>query len=482
MEVEEGHLSDEDMLDLVRANPSREPSEVSDRIFCAYDIRGVVGDTLTEEVVLELGRAIGSEAHHRGQQTVIVARDGRNSSESLCDALCRGLMASGRDVVDIGQVPTPLLYFATHFLGSKSGVVVTGSHNPVDYNGLKIVIAGEALSGDAILGLRDRLRDGNLLEGDGGYSEQDLVDDYIKRVADDVQLTRPLKVVIDCGSGVAGLVAPDLLRAIGCEVIELYTEIDGNFPHHHPDPGQPENLADLIAIVNQQGADLGLAFDGDGDRLGVVDSNGKVIWPDRLLMLLARDVLLRQPGGDVIFDVKSTRHLASEILAYGGRPIMWKSGHSLMKAKMRETGALLAGEMSGHIFFKERWYGFDDALYAAARLLEVLSAEVVRSAEVFAEFPEGVSTHELVMPLTQGDAHELMTRFVAEAEFTDAKIINIDGIRAEFRDGWGLIRASNTTPSLVFRFEADSAAALDRIEALFKDRLGAIAPDETPPF
>ena len=297
-----------------------------------------------------------------------------------------------------------------------------------------------------------------------------------------MQLTRPLKVVVDCGNGVAGVLAPQLLNEIGCEVIEMYSDVDGSFPHHHPDPGQPENLTDLITIVKQQGADIGIAFDGDGDRLGVVDSNGKVIWPDRVLMLLARDVLLRQPGADVIYDVKSTRHLASEILSYGGRPILWKSGHSLMKAKMRETGALLAGELSGHIFFKERWFGFDDALYAAARLLEVLSAEVVQSAEVFAELPESVSTHEIIVPVEWCDVHDLMARIATEAKFPDAKIIDIDGIRAEFKDGWGLVRASNTTPALVLRFEADSENALVRIQKLFHEQLQQVDAELALPF
>ncbi|MES9886544.1 MAG: phosphomannomutase/phosphoglucomutase, partial [Candidatus Sedimenticola sp. 6PFRAG1] len=336
-------------------------------IFLAYDIRGVVGETLTPDVVFELGRAIGSEAYDRGQQTVIVGRDGRDSGEELSEALCRGLMDSGRDVVRIGVVPTPLLYFATHFLGSNTGVMITGSHNPVEYNGLKIVVGGEALEGDSIQALGQRIESGNLLQGNGMEQEQELIQDYIARVTEDVQLARPLKVVVDSGNGSAGLVAPDLLRALGCDVIELFSEIDGSFPNHHPDPSKPENLQTLITMVRERKADIGVAFDGDGDRLGVVDSDGKIIWPDRLLMLFARDVLARQPGSDVIFDVKSTRHLATEVLGYGGRPIMWKTGHSPIKAKMKETGALLAGEMSGHIFFRERWYGFDDGVYSCAR-------------------------------------------------------------------------------------------------------------------
>ncbi|MCG8428102.1 MAG: phosphomannomutase/phosphoglucomutase, partial [Chromatiales bacterium] len=472
-----------DELDEVPPEPQAQvqsPSEIPAEIFRAYDIRGIVDETLTEATVYELGRAIGSEVYEAGQQSVIVGRDGRHSSKGFSDALSRGLMASGRDVVDIGVVPTPILYFATHFLGSNSGVMVTGSHNPVNHNGLKIVVGGEALYGEGILALQDRLRSGNLLQGEGHRSEQNLVGDYIKRVVDDVQLARPLKVVIDCGNGVAGAVVPQLLREIGCEVIELFTEVDGDFPNHHPDPGQPENLADLIAMVKHQGADIGLALDGDGDRLGVIDSNGRIIWPDRVLMLLARDVLLRHPGADVLYDVKSTRHLAAEVLSYGGRPIMWKSGHSLMKAKMRETGALLAGELSGHFFFKERWYGFDDGLYSAVRLLEVLSAEVVQSAEVFMELPDAVATHELIMPIEQ--AEQVMQAFMGQASFPEAKIIDIDGVRAEFKDGWGLLRASNTQSALVFRFEADSKESLERIQTLFRDQLQVIAPQATPPF
>jgi phosphomannomutase/phosphoglucomutase len=456
---------------------------LSPSIFRAYDIRGVVGDTLTADVVFMLGQAIGSEAYDKGQQTVIVARDGRLSSEALSDALCRGLVASGRDVVDIGMVPTPVLYFATHFLGSNTGVMVTGSHNPPDYNGLKIVIAGTALSGEAIAALGHRIEDGNLFQGSGSRIEQDLLPDYMERVTGDVQLSRPLKVVVDCGNGVAGVVGPAMLQAIGCEVIELYCDVDGNFPNHHPDPGDPRNLSDLIAAVRGHGADVGVAFDGDGDRLGVVDSSGKVIWPDRLLMLLARDVLSRHPGADILFDVKSSRHLVSEILSYGGRPIMWKTGHSLIKAKMKETGALLAGEMSGHIFFKERWYGFDDGVYSCARTLEALSREPGSSAEVFAGLPESASTPELGLKFpAEGENFALMERVIQEADFGDGKLVTIDGARVEFQDGWGLMRPSNTGPSMVFRFEADSEEGLQRIQALFRQQLLAIDPALKLPF
>ncbi len=456
---------------------------ISPSIFRAYDIRGVVGDTLTEDAVFQLGQSIGSEAYDQGQQSVIIARDGRESGVPLGQSLVAGLMASGRDVIDIGMVPTPVLYFATHFLGANTGVMLTGSHNPPEYNGLKIVMAGEALSGGQISALGERIEQGNLLQGTGSKTEQDLLPDYINRIVGDVQLGRPLKVVADCGNGVAGIAVPILLQALGCEVIDLYCDVDGSFPNHHPDPGKPENLEDLIASVAQHGADIGVAFDGDGDRLGVVDGNGKIIWPDRLLMLLAQDVLSRQPGADIIYDVKSTRHLASSILSHGGRPIMWKTGHSLIKAKMRETGAQLAGEMSGHIFFKDRWYGFDDGIYSCARLLEILSLEMGQPIDVFAELPESISTPEMTLWFDQEGANAaMMEKIMALGEMDGAKLTTIDGLRADFSEGWGLVRPSNTTPALVFRFEADSDQALERIKSMFRDRLVQADPDVELPF
>jgi len=454
-----------------------------DSIFLAYDIRGIVGDTLTRDMIYELGRAIGSEAYDQGQQTVIMARDGRLSSEGLSAALSQGLQESGRDVLDIGMVPVPILYFATHFLGSNSGVMLTASHNPADYNGLKIVINGEALSGPAIQQLRQRVETGDLLQGEGSRQEQNIIPDYIKRITEDVQPARSLKVVVDCGNGVPGVAAPQLLKELGCEVIELYCDVDGHFPNHHPDPGKPENLEDLIHEVKNQSADLGIAFDGDGDRLGVVDSNGNIIWPDRLLMLFATDVLSRQPGGDIIYDVKSTRSLASHILSHGGRPLMWKTGHSLMKAKLKETGALLAGEMSGHIFFKERWYGFDDALYACARLLEILSLDLRPTAEIFAELPENTSTPELFMDTPEGNHHELVQNIINLADFEkSAKLITIDGLRAEFENGWGLVRPSNTIPAVTFRFEAANQIGLNEIQEEFRQLLKKIDPNLKVPF
>ena len=451
-------------------------------IFRSYDIRGIVSKDLTADVVYQLGRAIGSKAYDEGQQTVIVARDGRKSGPELSAALCRGLMDSGRDVLDIGMVPTPLLYFATNFLGSSSGVMLTGSHNPPEYNGLKIVIAGKTLSGVEIKALRDRVSSGDLLQGEGSRTEQDLLADYLNRIADDLHIARPLKVVIDCGNGVAGLVAPSLLKLLGCQVVELYCDVDGDFPNHHPDPSKPENLRALIEEVRSRQADIGIALDGDGDRIGVIDSQGNIIWPDRLLMLFAIDLLIRQPGADIIYDVKSSRHLAGQILSNGGRPLMWKTGHSLIKAKMQETGALLAGELSGHIFFKERWYGFDDGLYACARLLEILAADPRSSAEVFADLPESVSTPELSMAMQEGENVELIKKMMASGGMQGAKLIQIDGIRAEFEYGWGLVRASNTMPAVIFRFEAEDEKGMKRVQDVFRQQLLSIDPGLDLPF
>jgi phosphomannomutase/phosphoglucomutase len=451
-------------------------------IFRAYDIRGVVNKSLTPEAVYEIGRAIGSEARARGEQAVIVARDGRLSGADLQDALVRGLRAVGVHVKDIGQVPTPVLYYAAATLDTRSGVMLTGSHNPPEYNGMKIVLAGETLSGSAIQRLRERIENGEFDHGDGQYEKVQIVDAYSERVRKDVQLAKPMKVVVDCGNGVAGTLVPQLLENLGCKAIPLYCEVDGKFPHHHPDPSKPENLADLIRAVREQGADLGLAFDGDGDRLGVVGSEGEILWPDRLLMLFAMDILGRNPGAEVIYDVKSSRHLAQIVRDFGGSPEMWKSGHSLIKARMKETNALLAGEMSGHIFIKERWYGFDDALYAAARLLEILSNDHRSSHTIFAALPDGVNTPELTLSMQEGEPQKFMADFMGKAQFADAEIITIDGLRADFADGWGLVRASNTTPSLVMRFEGDSQAAFERIQSLFRQAMLAASPNLKLPF
>ncbi len=445
--------------------------EIADSIFRTYDIRGIVGDTLNEQIVTEIGRAIGSEAFERGEQRIVVARDGRLSGPSLLEALKKGLIESGRDVIDIGEVPTPLVYFATHYLDSSSGVVLTGSHNPKDYNGLKIVIGGHTLSGDEITALKTRIDTGNMMKGKGSQETTTVVQDYISQITGDVALTQPLKVAVDCGNGVAGKVAPQLLQALGCEVIGLYCKVDGNFPNHHPDPSKPENLQELIELVKTEQADVGLAFDGDGDRLGVVDSDGNIIWPDRQMMLYAMDVLSRNPGADIIYDVKCSKHLAKVISSNGGHPIMWKTGHSLIKGKMKETGALLAGECSGHVFFKERWYGFDDALYTAARLLEILSADTRKSVDIFAALPNSLATPEINVPIEDERKHKFVEQLTNQGIFGDGKLIDIDGVRVEFSHGWGLVRASNTTPNLVIRFEGDDQQSIDKMKQLFKQQM-----------
>ncbi|WP_297790423.1 phosphomannomutase/phosphoglucomutase [uncultured Marinobacter sp.] len=446
-------------------------------IFRAYDIRGIVGETLSPEIVNVIGRAIGSEALERGIDSLCIGYDGRHSSPDLADALARGVMSAGCNVIHVGAVPTPVLYFATHHLQTGSGVMVTGSHNPANYNGLKIMLGGDTLSGDAIQKLYQRTQTGDMVSGQGAQSSEDVRRAYLDRIVGDIAVAAPLKVVLDAGNGIAGELAPILVEELGCEVVPLYCEVDGDFPNHHPDPGKPDNLVDLIERVKTERADIGLAFDGDGDRLGVVTNSGKIIWPDRLLMLFARDVVSRNPGSDVLYDVKCSRRLAGVISEAGGRPIMWKTGHSLMKAKMKESGALLAGEMSGHIFFGERWYGFDDGLYSAARLLEILGVEDRHSDEVFEDFPEDISTPELNVEVTEDNKFQLVERLASEGSFGDGSISTIDGIRVDYADGWGLCRASNTTPVLVLRFEAETEEALERIKGVFQDQLQKVAPD-----
>ena len=462
---------------LLDANEREQAPMLSADIFRAYDIRGIVDETLTEAGVELIGQAIGSEALARGVSALCVGCDGRHSSPGLVDAVARGLMASGCDVIHVGAVPTPVLYFATHQLDTGSGVMVTGSHNPSNYNGLKIMLGGETLSGDAIKALHRRILHGNLAQGVGSQSSEDVRRAYLDAIVGDVAVAAPLKVVVDAGNGIAGELGPTLIDELGCDVIPLYCDVDGDFPNHHPDPGKPENLRDLIAKVEQENADLGIAFDGDGDRIGVVTNCGRIIWPDRLLMLFARDVVSRNPGADVLYDVKCSRRLAGVISQAGGRPVMWKTGHSLMKAKMRETGALLAGEMSGHIFFAERWYGFDDGLYAAARLLEILGIEDRYSDEVFGDFPEDISTPELNVEVTEASKFGIVERLSARGKFGDGSISTIDGVRVEYGDGWGLCRASNTTPALVLRFEAESEEALARIKTVFREQLRHVAPE-----
>jgi phosphomannomutase / phosphoglucomutase len=441
---------------------------VPSEIFKAYDIRGIVGRSLTPQVCHLVGRAIGTSARDLGQARVVIGRDGRLSGPDLSRALAQGLQESGVDVIDVGCVATPMVYFATYHLQTGSGVMITGSHNPPAYNGLKMMVAGETLSGDAIQRLRRRIEAEEFASGNGGYSQADISEAYLSRIAADVQLERPLDIVVDCGNGVPGAYAPTLYRRLGCTVRELYCDVDGAFPNHHPDPSQPDNLRDLIQALAHGEGQLGLAFDGDGDRLGVVTANGKIIYPDRQLMLFAADVLSRNPGAKVIFDVKSTRHLFAWIRDHAGEPVLWKTGHSLIKAKMKETGALLAGEMSGHMFFKERWYGFDDGLYAGARLLEILSG-VDDIAAAFAALPDSVSTPELQLALEEGENYALIERLQRCAHFPGARqIIDIDGLRVEYADGFGLARASNTTPVVVLRFEADDAQALVRIQNEFR--------------
>jgi phosphomannomutase/phosphoglucomutase len=456
--------------------------DIAESLFRAYDIRGIVGDTLNAGVAELLGRAVATLVQEQGGRSVAVARDARLSSPELAEALVRGLTGSGCDVLDIGQAPTPLLYFAIQTQPVQAGVMVTGSHNPPEYNGFKIVVGDRVIDGAELLALREQMGSGVFAQGNGSVERVDLLSDYIEAVTREVQLARPLKVVVDAGNGVAGDLAIATLEALGCEVVPVFCEPDGTFPNHHPDPSQPDNLASLILEVEAQEADIGIALDGDGDRLGVVDERGNLIWPDRLLMLLAADVLGRHPGVDIIYDVKSSRHLASFVLSHGGRPIMWRSGHSRMRAKMLETGALLGGEFSGHLFIKERWYGFDDAIYAAARLLEIMALESRPASELFSEIPDSPASPEYQLMLEEGQSEELMRALDPHKMFDDARLVELDGLRVEFAEGWGLIRPSNTTPSLTFRFEADDERALEEIKSRFRGLLERVAPDLEAPF
>ncbi|MEX2497726.1 MAG: hypothetical protein WD397_02475 [Wenzhouxiangellaceae bacterium] len=451
-------------------------------IFRAYDIRGVVGDTLSAEIAEAIGRSVGSEARSKGLNRIAVARDGRLSGAELLAALSRGLVAAGVDVIDVGAVPTPVLYYAAQELGGGSGVMVTGSHNPPDYNGFKIVLGGESLSGERITALHTRLADGDLESGKGQISQQRITVQYIERIGTDIQLEKPLKVVADCGNGIAGAVAPRLLEAIGAEVIPLYAEVDGTFPNHHPDPGDPATLEDLRLCVRNFNADIGVAFDGDGDRLGVVAPDGEIIYPDRLMMLFARDVLSRNPGQPIIFDVKCSGLLAGEIEKAGGKPIMARTGHSFIKEQLKRDRAPLAGEMSGHFFFAERWFGFDDGMYAAARLLEILAADTRAPGQILAALPKAESTPELKVEMKEGEPHPFVEEFARTASFEGAEINSIDGVRADFKDGFGLVRASNTTPVLVLRFEGKDKKALTRIQQLFRKAMLEVNPALKLPF
>ncbi len=451
-------------------------------IFKAYDIRGIVGKTITVENVEKIGHAIGSEARARNLTAIAIGRDGRLSGKELSQALARGIRSSGIDVVDVGMVATPMLYYAAHELCQYSGVMVTGSHNPPEYNGFKIVLGGQTLAAELIQALRIRIEQNDLAHGSGNYSQHEIADRYVQRIIDDVKLARPFKIVVDCGNGVAGAYAPALYRGLGCEVTELFCEVDGSFPNHHPDPSVPENLHDVIQALKNSDADIGLAFDGDGDRLGIVTKQGQIINADRQLMLFAADVLSRNPGGKIIFDVKCTRNLAPWISQHGGTPVMWKTGHSFIKAKLIETQALLAGEMSGHLFFKERWYGFDDGLYAGARLLELLSHETDIDATLH-NLPDSMNTPELQVRTAEGENHALIAKLQQTATFDNAQqVITIDGLRVEYSDGFGLARASNTTPVIVLRFEADNESALKRIQEDFRRNILAAKSDAQLPY
>jgi phosphomannomutase/phosphoglucomutase len=457
---------------------------LSKTIFKAYDIRGVIGSTLDAGIARKIGQAFGAAALAKGERSVIIGRDGRLSGPELLAALAEGLQAAGVDVIDLGMVATPMVYFATNVLNARSGIMVTGSHNPPDYNGFKMVLAGEAIYGDAITALYQAIERDDFKSADqqGGYSTHDIKDQYVERIACDVKIARPIKIAVDCGNGVAGMVAGDLFRAMGCEVIEMFCEVDGNFPNHHPDPAHPENLQDLIEKLKTSDAEIGLAFDGDGDRLGVVTKDGQIIFPDRQMMLFSADVLSRNPGAEILYDVKCTRHLGPWIEQHGGRPLMWKTGHSLVKAKLKETGAPLGGEMSGHIFWKDRWYGFDDGLYTGARLLEILTRENDPSALLNA-LPKASSTPELHLHLQEGENFELIEKLRLQAQFPGSERVNdIDGLRVEYPDGFGLARGSNTTPVVVLRFEGENPEALDRIQKEFARVILAAKPDAKLPF
>ncbi len=451
-------------------------------IFKAYDIRGIVDKTLTTDITYQIGQAVGSEVIASGGDSIVIGRDGRLSGPQLAESLSNGLRASGVDVIDIGIAPSPVVYYSSYSKGIPSCIAITGSHNPPEYNGLKMVVNGTTLSAEGIQEVKNRILDNNLSQGAGDYAQEEIIEDYIERIVGDVKPARQLKIVIDCGNGVAGATAPQVFNQIGCEVIELFSEVDGTFPNHHPDPSQVENLQDLICAVKEHNADLGLAFDGDGDRLGVVTPKGDVIWPDRQMILFARDVLSRNPGTEIIYDVKCTRNLPTEIEAAGGKATMWRTGHSFIKAKLKESDAALAGEMSGHIFFKERWFGFDDGVYAGARLIELLAKQDQAPQAIFDALPDSINTPELRLEFEEGEHYKFMDKLKEVAEFGDASVSKIDGLRVDYDDGFGLIRPSNTTPILVMRFEADSQAAIEKIQQDFATAIHQIDSSIAMPF
>ena len=464
-------------MDRLRYQP---PQPLATEIFRAYDIRGIVDEQLSDAMLYHIGLAVGTQVKRNGENSIAVGADGRLSSPRLSQALMAGLADTGCRVLNLGAVPTPVLYFGVKTLGTASGIMLTGSHNPSNYNGCKIVIGGHTLANDSIIALYDLIKLQDYELGIGAIEEHIIDQVYQDRIDSDVKLARPLKVVLDAGNGIAGDIAPKLFKQLGCDVIPLFCEVDGNFPNHHPDPGKPANLVDLQAAVAKHKADIGLAFDGDGDRVGVITETGQMIYPDKLLMLFAEDVISRNPQAEIIYDVKCTRLLEPFIQSKGGVPTMWKTGHSLIKSKMIETGALLAGEMSGHIFFKERWYGFDDGIYSAVRLCEILASTSESASAMFKRFPEDVSTPEINIQVTEDEKFDLVTQ-LQSAHFPTGKVSTIDGIRVDYVDGWGLVRASNTTPVLVLRFEGQNQAVLQRIKEEFQRHLYAVDTKLTVP-
>jgi len=455
---------------------------ITEEIFRAYDIRGIVENALTPDAVQQIGQAFATQALSQGQNTVVIGRDGRLSSPELAQRLSQGIRAGGCDVIDVGMVPTPVLYYATHKLKTGTGIMVTGSHNPPQYNGLKMLIAGDTLYGDGIKALYQMIVEDRLNNGSGTHTEQDVIPEYLDTIVNDIKLEKPLNIAVDCGNGVAGVCATELFTRLGCNVTELFCEVDGNFPNHHPDPSKPENLLDLQNAMKENALDLGLAFDGDGDRVGILDDKQNILWADRQMMLYAADVLKRKPGAQIIFDIKSTSNLATVISQLGGEPLMWKTGHSFIKAKMKETGAELAGEMSGHIFFKERWFGFDDGLYGAARMLEIVSQHDEPSSAIFEKLPDSVNTPELQVNFEEGEHYKFMEKFIAQSSFENANTVTIDGIRVNYAEGWGLVRPSNTTPCLVLRFEANDENTLKEIQDIFRKQMLAVDDGLDLPF
>jgi len=451
-------------------------------IFKAYDIRGIIDDTLTTDMAFKIGQSVGSEVIASGNDSIVIGRDGRLSGPTISKALSDGLRASGVNVIDIGLAPSPVVYYSSYAMNIPSCIAITGSHNPPNYNGFKMVVNGVTLSAERIQQVKQRILDENFSQGQGSYTQKEVIDDYVARIINDVKPARKMKLVIDCGNGVGGATAPQVFKGLGCEVIELFSDVDGNFPNHHPDPSQIENLQDLIKAVKDNDAELGFAFDGDADRLGVVSKNGEIIWADRQMILFSQDILSRNPGAEIIYDVKCSRNLPTEITKAGGKETMWRTGHSFIKAKLKETGAALAGEMSGHIFFKERWFGFDDGVYAGARLIEILSKMSQTPQQVFDALPNSINTPELRIEFTEGEHYQFMEKLIATANFGDAKVSTIDGIRVDYDDGFGLVRPSNTTPILVLRFEADTESALKRIQTEFATVIKSIDSSIITPF